>query len=63
MLTFEDFSGAFDFLDADLPREEVDEVDEYVLSDPESLESDEPEPEELERRFLFSGTDLLAGGD
>lgn len=56
---FEDFSATLDFLD--FSREDVDELDEYELSEPESLESDEPEPEELDRRLRLSVEALRAG--
>lgn len=58
---FEDFSVALDFLD--FSRDDVDELDEYELSEPESLESDEPEPEELDRRLRFSVETLRGGED
>lgn len=57
---FEDFSVGLDFLA--LSRDDVDELDEYELSEPESLESDEPEPDELDRRFRLS-VDTLRGGE
>lgn len=58
---FEDFSATLDFLI--FSRDEVDELDEFELSEPESLESDEPEPEELDRRLRLSVDALRAGED
>lgn len=51
------------FLVAVLPREDVDELDEYELSEPESLESDEPEPDELDRRRRLSVVVLRGTGE
>lgn len=59
-VVFEDFSTALDFLD--FSRDDVDELDEYELPEPESLESDEPDPEELDRRLRFS-VDVLRAGE
>lgn len=58
---FEGFSETLVFLD--FSRDDVDELEEYELSEPESLESDEPEPEELDRRLRLSVDDLRAGED
>lgn len=60
---FDGFSGAFAFLETDFPCEEVLELEEYELSEPESLESEDPEPEELDFLRLFSVEDLRTGGD
>lgn len=58
----DDFSGTFAFFDAVFPLDDVDELEEYELSDPESLESEEPEPDELERFRRFS-VDILRTGE
>lgn len=58
-VAFGGFSETLDFLD--FSRDDVDELEEYELSDPESLESDEPEPEELDRRLRLSVDSLRTG--
>lgn len=58
-----DFSGARIFALLPLPRDELDELEEYELSEPESLESDEPDPDELEARRCLVATALCIGGD
>lgn len=60
-LDLDDFSGTFDFLEVVFPLDDVDELEEYELSDPESLESEDPEPDELERFRRFSVDTLRTG--
>lgn len=61
----EDFSDArtFAVLPLPAPRDELEELEEYELSEPESLESDEPEPELLECRLCLAADALCIGGD
>lgn len=59
----DDFSGARTFAPLPLPRDELDELEEYELSEPESLESDDPEPDELDVRRCLAATALCIGGD
>lgn len=56
-------SAPLPFLAATMPCEDVDELDEYELSEPESLESDEPDADELERRRRLSVETLRGTGE
>lgn len=62
-IDLEPLSAPLPFLAAILPCEDVDELDEYELSEPESLESEEPEPDELDRRRRLSVETLRGTGE